>query len=189
MEKHLLFMWNIRWEAYSRKHAFLFPMRRIKTFEQSMLKELVSSAAGHPCQTPYIFLCSWEFNSFWVVVTKKTSEKEINLEWWDVKSGWVCGWRHLARWNLLSENCQGSSSPSRAQKHVQASSACRQGDVNCFSQILLNLLACRSIKIAKLCTLPLGSNLPPAERNSCFNSCLCHRFALEPNYQLSLMTT
>lgn len=49
MEKHLLFMWNIHWKEYTWKHAFLFPMRRIKTFEQSMLKELVSSAAGHPC--------------------------------------------------------------------------------------------------------------------------------------------
>lgn len=76
---------------------------------------------------------------------------------------------------LLSEifhwiNCQGSNSRSRAGKHVQTSFACRQWDTNCFTQILLNLLACRSIKIAKLYTLPLGSNPPPVERNSSFNA-------------------
>lgn len=59
---------------------------------------------------PYIFSCSWEFNSFWVVVTETTREKEMNLEWWGVKSGWVRRWRHLAQWNLSSENCQSSSS-------------------------------------------------------------------------------
>lgn len=121
----------------------------------------------------------------------RKDQKKIDELWAHegVQGGWICKWRYFAQWNLSSVTCQGSSSPSRAQKHVQTSSACRQRDVNCFPQILLNLPACRSIKIAKLCTLPLGSNPPPAKRNSCFNFCLCHRFALEPNYHLSLMTT
>lgn len=38
----------------------------------------------------------------------------------------------------------------------------------CFTQILLFSATCRSIQIAKLYTLPLGSNPPPVERNSSF---------------------
>lgn len=95
---------------------------------------------------------------------------------------------------LLSEishqiNCQGSNSPSRTDKHVQTSFACRHSDANCFAQILLNLPACRSTQIVKLYTVPLGSNSPPVERNSSFNSISLPQVCFEPNYQLSLMTT
>lgn len=41
---------------------------------------------------------------------KRREKKKMNLEWWGVKSGWVCRWRHLAQWNISSENCQSSSS-------------------------------------------------------------------------------
>lgn len=67
-------------------------------------------------------------------------------------------------------NCQGSNSPSRTQKRVQTSFAWRQRDANFFTQILLNLLAGRSIKIAKLYTMPVRSSPPPVEKNSSFNS-------------------
>lgn len=76
---------------------------------------------------------------------------------------------------LLSEifhqiNCQSSNSLSRTAKHVQTSFACRQKDANDFAQNLLNLLACKSVKVAKLYT---ASRIQPSTCGKEFKFQLC----------------
>lgn len=153
------------------KHIFLFRMRKITICK--FCKELTvlsGSSSNGQIKRLCKFWGFWRLTSSWSVVVER-SLNESGADWEGTTAGFV------SEDILLSEifhqkNCQGSNSPSRTQKHVQTSFACRQKDANFFTQILLNLLACRSIKIATLYKMPLGSSPPPAERNSSFNSVL-----------------
>lgn len=156
------------------KHIFLFQMRKIIICKfHKELTVLSGSSSNGQIKRLHKFWGFWRLTSLWSVVAGRSLTKinEFGADWEGTMAGFV------SEDILLSEvfhqkNCQGSNSPSRTQKHVQTSFACRQKDANFFTQILLNLLACRSIKIATLYKMPLGSSPPPAERNSSFNSVL-----------------
>lgn len=162
-------------EKYMWKHIFLSQMRKITICKFCKAWTVLpgTPSNGQIQHPPPNFLGFWRLTSSWSGVAGRCLKKinKFGADW----EGDVAGF--VSEDILLSEifhqiNCQGSNSPSRTQKHVRTSFACRQRDARFFTQMLLNLLACRSIKTAKLYKMPFGSSPPPAERNLSSNSVL-----------------